>query len=165
MQVSPPNRLVNLYRGRGGRPGLEGASLNCWLVWRVGMLFPEGSGEKHQAHQSQSVYLEVVDPFGFAHSVALVRRRERRGYCSLPTTNLPPCHDRIRRCGGSTRNFSLPTAGASGPCSNRTLIIFVPVLVCISLRDASLFFPNWLYRTKAHHWRQRATRPTTYLWL
>ena len=33
------------------------------------MLFPEGSGaEKHQAHQSQSVYLEVVDPFGFMHS-------------------------------------------------------------------------------------------------
>ena len=57
------------------------------------MLFPEGSGEKHQAHQSQSVYLEVVDPFGFTHSVALVWRRERRGYCSLPTTNLPPRHE------------------------------------------------------------------------
>ena len=38
LQDGALNRLVNLYRGRGGRPKLEGASLNGWPVWRVGIL-------------------------------------------------------------------------------------------------------------------------------
>jgi len=37
-----PDRLVNLYRGRGGTPVWKEASLNGWLVWRVRMLFLEG---------------------------------------------------------------------------------------------------------------------------
>ena len=38
LQDGALNRLVNLYRGRGGCPELEGASLNGWPVWRVGIL-------------------------------------------------------------------------------------------------------------------------------
>ena len=37
-QISPPNRLVNLYRGRGGTPVWKEASLNCRPVWMVRVL-------------------------------------------------------------------------------------------------------------------------------
>ena len=38
LQDGALNRLVNLYRGRGGCPKLEGASLNGWPIWRVVIL-------------------------------------------------------------------------------------------------------------------------------
>ena len=78
MQVSPPNRLVKLYRGRGGHPSLEGASLNCWLVWRVVILFLGGIGREAS---SSSIAICV---FGSSRTLwvctlraALVRRREK----------------------------------------------------------------------------------------
>jgi len=43
LQYGAPNRLVNLYRGRGGTPKLEGASLNCRSLWRVGGIGREAS--------------------------------------------------------------------------------------------------------------------------
>ena len=59
LQDGALNRLVNLYRGRGGRPELEGASLNGWPVWRVGILlsglFCNRSARKGIVARSRSV--------------------------------------------------------------------------------------------------------------
>jgi len=34
-QISPLDRLVNLYRGRGSTPVWKEVSLDYWPVWRV----------------------------------------------------------------------------------------------------------------------------------
>ena len=78
MQVSPPNRLVKLYRGRGGRPSLEGASLNCWPVWRVVILFLGGIG-REASSSSIAICIFGSSRTLWVHALraALVRRREK----------------------------------------------------------------------------------------
>ena len=56
LQISPPNRLVNLYRGRGGTPGWKVTSLDCWLVWRLGMPVL-GEGRARSVLMDQGPYI------------------------------------------------------------------------------------------------------------
>ena len=129
-------KVIDLTRVRAGPTAVR--QLADWGADVIKIESPEGDagmgGERHgpdfqNLHRNKrSMTLNLKSPEGVAILKRLVARRRRAGGELPPRREVPPWHRLRRRCGRSTRGWSMPASPASartgrianGPASTRS---------------------------------------------